>query len=344
MAVEEVFDRFGQSDGYLAAGWTSSYGASGTDVWILRLDPWGEPLWAAVLGGPEADLGQAVRATPDGGFVVAAATRSFGAGFWDVWMLKFSESGSLEWDSTLGGPGDDVPNSVEFPAGGGCLLGATTDSFGAGGKDYWVFEFDPYGTLLWESTYGGAGDDSHYRLAKTSSGSFVLAGHTDSFPTPYGDTVGQNAWVLKLDAHGSVVWEKIYNKPFEASGAPIDAPDWAYNIVETSEGLYAVSGDTDWWDDDRSGDSWIFVVDPEGNLGCGIEFETDSLRLGGNPVTITKDNLSFCPFIELGRTSTPAVPDALESERFLHCPPSLIILPGEGPVLGSQKGDRQNQP
>lgn len=322
-AIEEVFDLDGRSDGYVAVGSTSSYGGSGTDLWILKLDSWGEPLWEMVLGGPEEDFGQAVRPTPDGGFLVAGATRSFGAGSWDVWLLKFSPEGSPEWEQTLGGPGDDVPNSVALAAEEGYLVAATTDSFGAGGKDYWVFTLNPAGILLWEFTYGGSGDDFLEHLAATSNGHYLLGGYTDSFVTPYGEPVQHNAWILKVDAQGSVSWEKIYNKPFEIEGAPVDAPDWAYNIVETSEGLYAVSGDTDGWDDERSSDSWIFTVDPEGNLGCGMETETDSLRVSRNPVTLTEGNSFAYFFGESARVSTPAVPYPPETQTFVHCPPGV---------------------
>lgn len=235
----------------------------------------------------------------------------------------------MQWEYTLGGPGDDLPNSVELTADGGYLVGATTDSFGAGGKDYWVFELDDFGRLVWESTYGGAGDDFCQRLVKTSDGDYLLAGYSDSFATPYGDPIEYNGWILKVDSQGSVAWEKIYNKPFEDNGVAVDAPDRSYNIVETSEGLYAVSGDTDSWDNERSWDSWIFVVDPDGNLGCGIETETDALRLSRNDVTVIEGNLFFSLLFPFQSSSTSAAPYPPESETFVHCPPNSAPPQGD---------------
>ena len=319
-AIEEVFDPAGRSEGYIAVGSTSSYEGSGTDVWILSLAPWGEPLWAKTVGGPGEDFGLSARRTPDGGFLVAGATRSFGAGSWDVWILKFSQEGVLEWQKTMGGPGDDVPNSIELAPEGGYVIGATTDSFGAGDKDYWMFQLDLSGVTLWEYKYGGAGHDFCERIMKTSTGNFLLVGYTDSFPTPQGEPVQHNAWILKTSASGIVEWEKIYNKPFEIEGEPIDAPDWAYNIVETSDGLYAVSGDTDGWDDDRSTDSWIFKIDPQGNLGCGIETETDSLRMTGHAIGIAEPAEIFELDLEVPGISTSADLYPLESDTFVHCP------------------------
>lgn len=88
--IEEVFDRTGRTDGYLAVGSTNVGAGSSTAILILRLDASGELLWEKAIGGIGGDFGHAVRPTPDGGFMVAAATRSFGVGSWDVWVLKFS--------------------------------------------------------------------------------------------------------------------------------------------------------------------------------------------------------------------------------------------------------------
>ena len=47
-----------------------------------------DTLWTCTYGGSSGDYGYSVQQTSDGGFVVAGSTRSFGAGGYDVWLIR----------------------------------------------------------------------------------------------------------------------------------------------------------------------------------------------------------------------------------------------------------------
>jgi len=81
--------------GYVVAGTTWSFGAGYGDVWVLKLNGSGDVVWQKTYGGPERDEARAVAPTSDGGYVVAGATRSFGAGYEDVWVLKLDADGTV---------------------------------------------------------------------------------------------------------------------------------------------------------------------------------------------------------------------------------------------------------
>jgi len=310
----------GEADGYIAVGDTTSFGAGGYDLWLLRLDPTGALVWAKAYGGSANEFGRAVRQTPDGGFIVVGDTQSFGAGNRDLWVLRLNDSGAVTWEETLGGAAGEIPDAVELAGDGGYVVGATTDSFGAGGNDYWVLKLDAAGALSWQSTYGGVADDYAQDLDRTGDGGYIMSGWSYSFGVPFMGSINNDAWVVKLDGEGGIEWQKIYNKPFDEDGAIINGPDWAYGVVETTDGGYAISGDTDWWDPERETDVWVFKVDGQGNLGCAIETETTALRSSSAPVVGSAHAYSVVDSAVVVQTPTPA-PYTLGPDTFGQCGP-----------------------
>jgi parallel beta-helix repeat protein len=90
---EEIRALVQTSDGgYAAVGYTKSFGAGGSDIWLLRTDSSGNQLWNKTYGGTSDDtvyLACLVK-TSDGGYALAGGTRSFGAGGEDFWLIKLA--------------------------------------------------------------------------------------------------------------------------------------------------------------------------------------------------------------------------------------------------------------
>jgi len=61
----------------------------------------GDTLWTRAYGGPGEDEGNAVQQTTDGGYIVAGTTTSFGAGGWDVYLIKDKCLGRHALDQNL---------------------------------------------------------------------------------------------------------------------------------------------------------------------------------------------------------------------------------------------------
>ena len=105
--------------------------------------------FARAVGGTDYDWGYSVVQTADGGFAVAGFTESFGAGYYDFFLVKFSAAGAVEWSRAVGGTNGDYGRSVVQTADGGYAVAGYTGSFGAGDYDLFLVKFSPAGAVEW---------------------------------------------------------------------------------------------------------------------------------------------------------------------------------------------------
>ena len=281
--------------GYIVAGFTS-FGVGGGDIWVLKLNADGSVAWQKTYGGLSYDVAYSIQQTSDGGYIVAGYTNSFGTGG-DIWVLKLNADGSIAWQKTYGGSGSDEPYSIQQTSDGGYIVAGLTGSFGAGG-DIWVLKLNADGSIAWQKTYGGSGSDEPYSIQQTSDGGYIVAGLTGSFGA------GGDIWVLKLNADGSIAWQKTYGGL---------GYDYGTSIQQTSDGGYIVAGLTGSFGA-GGGDLWVLKLDSNGNIyGCpggliGVTTVsgTDTSAVVTNTEVIGQDT-NIIPQISTGTESSTSV-------------------------------------
>lgn len=130
--------------GYVLTGQSNSYGSS-YDVYLVKTDSNGNPLWTKTYGGwTHDDAGVSLLSEPDGGYVIVGLTYSFGAGDADVYLLKTDSAGNLLWSKTFGSMGRDVGWSVTASNDGGYILVGFSYGF-SGDADVYVIKTDSSG-------------------------------------------------------------------------------------------------------------------------------------------------------------------------------------------------------
>lgn len=82
--------------GYIIAGYTESYGAGGSDVYLIKTDSSGDTLWTKTIGGAQNDPGESIQQTADAGYIVIGSTVSYGAGCSDVYLMKLEPETGIE--------------------------------------------------------------------------------------------------------------------------------------------------------------------------------------------------------------------------------------------------------
>ncbi len=175
---------------------------TGNEVYVVRTDKSGDTLWTRMYGGAFAERGQSVQQCEDGGFVVAGYTWSFGAGNYDVWLIRTDANGDTLWTKTFGGADEDGGYSVRQTTDGGFIITGSTDTYGVNGTyDVYLIKTDSNGTEQWSRKFGSIDpwkSDIGRCVRQTSDGGYVLTGSTSSFsPT-------SAVYLIKTDSVGNV--------------------------------------------------------------------------------------------------------------------------------------------
>ena len=216
------------------------------DAVVIKFRKNGTIQWSKNYGGSGTESCVDVENTSDGGYIFAAYTNSNdhdvsgNHGGYDLWIVKLSASGQIQWQQCLGGSGDEISQYQkklvqQTPDGGYITYGQANSSDGDithsfGGTDMWVVKLDANGNILWQKNYGGSGTDLPYSLQLTADGGSILAGSTSSTDGDITFNHGfVDAWVLKLDASGNIDWQKTYG------GSDLES---AQGILQLSDGGY----------------------------------------------------------------------------------------------------------
>jgi uncharacterized delta-60 repeat protein len=141
--------------GYVLTGYTASFGAGNNDVYVIKLNSFGNLQWTKTIGGANADQGNSIHQTTDTGYVITGYTTSFGAGNNDVYLIKLDASGNLQWTKTIGGANADQGNSIKQISDGSYIIGGSTTSFGAGTSDVYFIKLDTSGNTCCTTGNGG---------------------------------------------------------------------------------------------------------------------------------------------------------------------------------------------
>ena len=236
--------------GYIVAGYTGSYGAGGSDFWLVKADENGNEEWNQTYGSSDDDYAHSVQQTTDGGYIIAGRTQSYGSGGRNFWLVKTDPNGNEMWNQVYGGLFGDAAYSVQQTSDGGYIVAGYTESYGAGEYDFWLVKTDANGNEMWNQVYGGWNIEWAYSVQQTTDGGYIIAGRTQSYGSGEYDV-----WMVKTDALGNEEW----NRTFGGS-------DWdeAYSVQQTSDGGYIVAGYTGSYGA-GSYDFWLIKTDENGN-------------------------------------------------------------------------------
>jgi hypothetical protein len=218
------------------------------DFWIVKIDANGTILWQADMGGANHDECHVIQPTADGGCIAGGGSLSGISGNktescrgqWDYWVVKLDEQGLVQWQKTFGGNSVDYLTTIiplenqEYLLGGCSFSGISGDKTvdSKGERDFWLIKIDSFGTIIWQKTIGGTGDDGLYSMKKMGDG-FILCGESSSsisFDKTENSKGGYDFWIVKTDFDGNVLWDKTY-------GGDNDDLGYALELLQDGSGF-----------------------------------------------------------------------------------------------------------
>jgi len=223
--------------GYIIVGYTRSFCASGSCIWLIKTNTCGDTIWTRTYDWPYSseewlESAECLQQTADGGYIITGISHAVWSPYADLVLMKTDSLGNMEWIRTYGGGNFDYGNSVKQTPDAGYIVRGNTLSFGAGGLDIWVLKTDSEGDTIcdncWARTYGGGGWDGGTGLLRTSDGGYLITGDTWSYGAG-----GNDAYLIKIDSTGHALWTRTY----EAYGY-----DCANIAQKTFDGGYIMAG------------------------------------------------------------------------------------------------------
>jgi hypothetical protein len=317
VAMDEQGNTFitGYFTGAVTFGPTQLTSAGGTDVYLIKVSPTGQILWARQLGGPGDDIGQAVAATADGAVAVAGTfteTATVGggkpvasAGRTDLFLAVYDADGQHKWSRTAGGEVEDRAYAVAFARDGGLYVtgyfGATADFGGgplisAGQADLFAAQYSPNGEHVWSWRIGGKADDLGRGLALAPNGDVVIAGDFQDKVSiggkDYLSAGNADVLVARFTGAGQLRWARGFGAPFH-DFAVSTAVDSAGNAVVTG----AFEGSIDFGGGDlksgRKKDIFVVKLAPDGSHLWSKSFASADDDLGSAVAVDRRGNVFF---------------------------------------------------
>ena len=260
---ERAFSIIATNDGgYLAVGYTCSYGAGFGDAVLLKYDTDGNLQWNKTWGGTLANRGMDIAysavQSSDGNYVIVGMTESVGASESDGFILKASSTdGSTIWNKTWdGGYVDSYDSVIQQSDDTYIAVGRTNDE--ANGSDILITKFNADGSIAWNKAWGGTDlEAAAMKVIRLSSGGFAIAGYTDAYGNDNTD-----AYIAKFTADGTMIWDQTWGGV---------GREHAESIVQTSDGGFNIVGE----EDDSFGrytDAFIARFDKDGIYKWGKVF------------------------------------------------------------------------
>ncbi len=193
-------------------GTTASLGAGMEDIYLAKVGLDGSFQWFQTFGGADSDLGFSVLQASDGCLIVGGATRSFGAGDYDVYLVKASNDGILQWSQTFGGAFGEWGAFVkEMPSGGYALVGSA-QSFNNFFDDIYLLRTDTDGNEIWHNTYIQDKRDVPHSLELTPDEGFIIAGHSRVDTNGIIET--SQSLVMRMNANGNLLSNYLQGRIF----------------------------------------------------------------------------------------------------------------------------------
>ena len=281
---------------------------TGLSLILLNLKVIAQIVWEKSYGGSLYENANSIIQTKDGGYVVFGQDSSCNGdivracgGKYDLWVLKLSATGAIQWQKSFGGSGDEEGYQIIQTKDKGYAMAAITFSpnlpgYKGGGSDAWVLKLDSTGTVQWTKCFGGSGLDEATSIAQTKDGGYIVGGNSTSND---GDVTGHHGvaspdtaakddmWVMKLDSAGALKWQiSVGGSKDDGSNAILQANDGGYMVVgnsQSSNGDLAGKGNKGYND-------WMVVkLTPAGALSWVKLYGGSAQDDAANAITKTKD-------------------------------------------------------
>lgn len=238
-------------DGILLVGSTESFGKGQKDVYVVKVDNFGNKIWSGAYGGGGVDEANAVVEIKDG-FMLAGTTRSFGNRIQSLYLAKISKTGNLRSQKGYYSDKDDyyVGKDMVKINENNLLIAGHEDhvKFFNSEVNFYLNAINTDGQRNGIKRYG-EGEERSNSIISVNDG-YVIAGETDTWGNG-----AKDSYVIKINKDGDKIWHNAFGWTYD---------EVANQIIQTKDGGYITVGTTD-SDHRNQKDVFVVKIDKDGN-------------------------------------------------------------------------------
>lgn len=233
--------------GFILVGTTTSFGNGGSDIYLVKVDVFGNEEWSYAYGGPGNDSGKSIELTDDGGYIIAG---DYGQSnnTTDIYMLKVNATGAIVFEYTFGNnrsDTDEYGNEIQKTLDGGFIIvGSTSNPDGVknGPIDFYLVKTDNNGILEWQRTRGFENSiEMGNSIVQIDQQNYIVIG-TASNARENNNQGGKTIFAYKINANGDNIGNRFYGGLGDDIGNKIRKTDVGYAIIGTSSSNFGNGG------------------------------------------------------------------------------------------------------
>jgi len=204
-----------KTDNIYITGYTASFGPNGSNIFLIKYNSSGTLKYNETWGGASIDEGRSLKLDSEGNIYVVGNTKSFGAKEYDIVLLKYNNSGELQWNFTWSGYKDDLGYDIDLDSKKNIYITGTTQSLGDINGNVCLLKFNNSGNFLWNKTFGGENIDIGCGIVLDNFSSIFITGSSNKniclikyLPIPGGFALSSNAEKPDTDGTFTLTWKK----------------------------------------------------------------------------------------------------------------------------------------
>jgi uncharacterized protein (TIGR02145 family) len=267
-------------------GYTQNYETYGNNYLLLKVNPDGSLDWGKTYGFAYDDYGLAVFPSSDGGYILNGVA-DWGATYNDqMYVIKTDQAGNQEWDLSIGSTGDENGYDVIQDSDDSYVFFGSTNSYGAGGFDFYLAKADQEGNALYGYSFGTVYDDYGRALIKDTDGGYAMIG----YQCCSGGLGGKDVKFLKIHPDFSIGLQYLFGG---------SSSDEGWDLVLSHDSGYVFAGYTDSYGAGQS-DFYVRKISSAGNSvwaytfgGTATDIARSIIRTADNGFAVLGYTASF---------------------------------------------------
>lgn len=259
--------------GYIATGFTTSSGAGGYDVLLVKLTSTGTVSWSKTYGTTTDDMGFDVKQTTDGGYIITGNAKfSSSVSTGAIYLVKTDNAGVVTWSNMWGaGIGNEGKTVIQTSDGGYFVAGEGSNGY------FYVIKTSSAGAVTWSRANlpTAMTSASMSQAIQTADGGYALFGSAVATSDNNIDMA-----LVKLNSTGVVQFWKTYG------GTSID---FGMGIQEMTGGGFLAVGYTGSFG--TFSDMMVMKISATGTLTSAKTTTALGTSYNGISLSKTSDNL-----------------------------------------------------